>query len=199
MWIGNILTDTNFSESEIFNICNSFDTIDIKIPTLIIGWDFLKRLNINYEISILEKQICDNIFWTFSKKEKRYDHEEDLVKFKTKCLNELYDKNNMVHINPLVSSIGDVKNLIQLTTNGCGKYIYISNNSFVYIYNGIQTHTFNFNVTDYMGIGRNKIYRILYKNSNTLFFDNKIIKKHFSTFEEKIVPQLYKIITNGEK
>lgn len=63
-----------------YNQVDSIENIKIKNkPTLIIGWDLLKTKYDN--INILNKNINNLLFWTFSFKEKKTDYIHDLNKF----------------------------------------------------------------------------------------------------------------------
>ena len=61
-------------------IVSSFSGIEDKTkPILIIGLEEAKKHASSF--SILQKQISDNIFWTFGKREKRTDYEKDIESF----------------------------------------------------------------------------------------------------------------------
>ena len=79
MYIGNIVTTSNL-ELENFKICHKLDTIDDRLPTLIIGWNKTKEL-VEDKVSILHKQINPKLFWTFSTKERKSEYETDLDSF----------------------------------------------------------------------------------------------------------------------
>lgn len=67
-YIGNIITNSSIETSKFFNVVSDLKNIDISIPTLIIGWDNVKKLY--PEQNILNNKINENISWTFSKREK---------------------------------------------------------------------------------------------------------------------------------
>ena len=79
MKIGNIVSTTNINVSEDFNVVQSLDDIIQGLPTLIIGWDYVKKNYPNYDI--IDRKLSDNLFWTFKKTERRDFHEEDIYKF----------------------------------------------------------------------------------------------------------------------
>ena len=78
-YIANIITKSKINLGSFFNITNDLNNVDKSIPTLIIGWDEVKK--IFPEQNILEKKIDDMLYWTFSKREKRYQYEIDLENF----------------------------------------------------------------------------------------------------------------------
>ena len=99
-YIANIITKNKLEVSSFFNVSKSLEDIDVSIPTLIIGWKDVK--DFFPEQNILENKICDNIFWTFSKREKRHKYEEDLEKFSLH-VNEYINKVINYHFFNLVS------------------------------------------------------------------------------------------------
>src|SRR5690242_15394285 len=79
MKIGNIVSPTAISVSEDFNVVESIDDIIAGLPTLIIGWDYIKQHFPDY--NILNRTLGPEIFWTFKRTEKRDWFEEDLFNF----------------------------------------------------------------------------------------------------------------------
>ena len=60
-------------------VVSSYRSIEDKSkPILIIGLEEAKKHASSF--SILEKQIGENMFWTFGKREKRTDYEKDIEK-----------------------------------------------------------------------------------------------------------------------
>ena len=70
IYLANIITKTKLKVSSFFNITSDFNSVDKNIPTLIIGWKETKELFPNQ--NILDNRIDEYIYWTFSKREKRY-------------------------------------------------------------------------------------------------------------------------------
>ena len=76
MNVGNIVTNSKI-DIENFKVCRNIDNIDRDIPTLIIGWENVKKIY-GEKVSILHKQIDTFTFWTFSPKERKSEYETDL-------------------------------------------------------------------------------------------------------------------------
>ena len=85
MKIGNIIFENelvNHSKVEYINYINeatSYDELDKTLPTLYVGWSFMKECNPNNEIiqnaNILHKKIIQNeLFWECSFKESKSSH-----------------------------------------------------------------------------------------------------------------------------
>ena len=88
--IGNIVTDGVFENPELFNVVKDFSQIEPNKPTLIIGWR--KANTIFSGLSILENKINDNTWWTFGKRERNYQYQEDTLSFR-KMTMDIIEKN----------------------------------------------------------------------------------------------------------
>ena len=87
MFLGNIVSEVDIKVDGLFFVTNNIENVIKDIPTLIIGWDLTKRLfSEKTKLSILEKQIDKNLFWTFTKKERRIDFEIDFKNFIEKTI-----------------------------------------------------------------------------------------------------------------
>lgn len=199
MFLGNIVSEVNLKPNKLFNIVNNINNIDREIPTLIIGWDFSKRIYSDRKLSILDKNIDNNVNWTFTKKERRVDYDNDIKNFTNICLKNVENKVKYKYINILTNKCTTIKNLIKKVSSNELCYIYIYNNSFIYIYVDNEIIGVDFNSTDYLNIDRKKIYRILYQN-NKLIFNNDFLSidiKENIFNKQRLVPYLY-AIQNGE-
>jgi hypothetical protein len=80
MILGYIVTDRKLTNIDGFvEQVNDISLADPTKPILIVGWKKAKQ-DPRYE-SILDKQLDENVFWTFSKTESRSDFEDDLKNF----------------------------------------------------------------------------------------------------------------------
>ena len=78
--LGYIVTDRKLKNIDGFvEQVNDISLADSTKPILVVGWKNAK--NCDGYTSILEKQLGNNIYWTFSKSESRSDFEEDLQMF----------------------------------------------------------------------------------------------------------------------
>lgn len=200
MAIGNIVSESKSKLNEFFNVVEDINNINKEIPTLIIGWDFSKRLFGDRRLSILSKDIGNNMMWTFTKREKRRDHEKDLSFFIKKCIKNLCDNYNYRYINLLTENLTSIKNLIEKLTSSKEYYIYIDKNSFIYIKMDNETIGIDFNTIDYLGVDRKKIYNILFKGNKVIFSDKFLhsdIKDNIE-YKQRIIAHLYETI-NGNR
>lgn len=169
MYIANIVTTSRMNVSSFFNITSDFSTIDKNIPTLIVGWNTVKQLFPNQ--NILETKINDNISWTFSKREKRYQYEKDLDFFMKKVINDLNDKINYRFFNYALSTLDKRDSFIAYVKSGDNSIYY--NSRFLYVYNIKDNITIGVSLTDLAYIGINtKEFISNFNTENNIICDN---------------------------
>ena len=174
-YIANIVTKNKIQISEFYNVVDDINLIDNNLPTLIIGWGIVKDIFPNQ--NILFKNITDNIEWTFSKREKRYQYEKDINMFIKKTICFLENNVNYHFFNFILSSEIKRNNFIKYVQKGnCSIYY---NSKFLYIYNCIDKITIGISLRDlfYIGINIKNFIIDLNKNNNIIinnidFIDN---------------------------
>jgi hypothetical protein len=196
MFLGNIVSEQPIIQDGLFYNTNTLEDVDINIPTLIIGWDFSKRLFISKKLSILDKNIDKNISWTFSRKEKRIDYEKDLKFFIKNSLIQAEKRVNYKYINVLTQKYTSIKNIVKKLTSNEHCYIYIYKNSFIYAYFSGTIIGLDFNSIDYIQVERKKVYKILYSNGNKVIFNDDFLPSDIRESidnKQRIIPYLYAI------
>lgn len=163
-YIANIITNNKIEISSFFNITSNISKIDINLPTLIIGWSEVKKLY--PEQNILDCKINDNLYWTFSKREKRFKYEQDLENFIKKVISELNSKINYRFFNYVLASPEKRLNFINYINNGYCSIYY--NSRFLYIYNIKDNIIIGISLNDlnYININvKNFIQSLIVKNN----------------------------------
>ena len=172
-YIGNIVTKSKLEVSSFFNVTSDFHSIDTSIPTLIVGWSEVKQLFPNQDI--LSQKISDNIQWTFSKREKRYKYEQDIVDFTTKVINELNNKVKYCFFNYALSSEDKRERFINYVKSGnCSIYY---NTRFLYVFNSVDLKIIGISLVDlsYIGIDIEGFISSLVVNGNIICDNLKCI------------------------
>lgn len=169
-YIANIITTSKIEISEFFNVTKTLEDVDVSIPTLIIGWKEVK----GYfpEQDILNNKICDNIFWTFSKREKRYRYENDLKEFIIYVIKHMNNTINYRFFNFILSSEEKRNNFINYINKG-GHSLYY-NSKFLYIYDSTNSLILGISLKDieYIGINSKVFIEELNKNKNNFIINN---------------------------
>lgn len=173
-YIANIVTKQKIDISPFFKIASVFDDIEKDIPTLIIGWNYVKEMF--PEQDILNHKISDMISWTFSKREKRYQYEKDIVDFFYKVTIDMNRRVNYRFFNYLLATKNKRLNFISYINKGnCSLYY---NSKFLYIYNSSDSITIGLSLKDlsYIGINiKDFIFSLNIKGNNLICNDLSII------------------------
>lgn len=178
-YIANIITKGKIDISVFFNVVDDINNVDLNIPTLIVGWNDVKRLFPNQ--NILNHDITDTISWTFSKREKRYQYEKDIERFTTKVMNCVNQDVNYRFFNYLLATQTKRDNFIKYVQKGnCSLY---HTPRFLYLYNGVDKITIGISLMDltYAGIKPNDFIAFLNVNRNNIVYD-KLKSGDYETF-----------------
>lgn len=190
-YIANIVTNNKIDVSSFFNITSDYDSIDTSLPTLIIGWALVK--DIFPEQNILCSKISDNTYWTFSKREKRFQYEMDILKFTNYVIQELEKKVNYHFFNYILADKERCEKFIDYVN--CGNCSVYYNSRFVYIYCSSNLITIGVSLKDiiYIGISPNDFIKSLNKNNNNIICNNLsfIDENSFSLIKENIKAVAY--------
>lgn len=168
--IANIITKGKLDISSFFNVTTSLEGIDTNTPTLIIGWGIVKELF--PEQDILTPIIKENISWTFSKREKRYQYEKDIENFINNVVKNINNKINYRFFNFILATKDRRNKFISYIQSGLNSIYYNSN--FLYIYNIKDNITIGISLNDlnYIGINTMQFLLLLNKNNNNLICEN---------------------------
>lgn len=193
MKVGNIVNCNEEIDERYFNCLSieefmSSDVVSdkkMKLPTLIIGWEIVKKYF--GEVSILSKIIIPEpldgyggVYWTFSKKEKRGIYESNLKEFKERCYVDLIKNLTTYNIDPIIYKIDNTDELcnrILKLVNGVG---YLFQDRIVYIYKDNSIFMIDLELMEFIGFNKDQIVKTLMDNLN-VFGDN---------FEEKYTEEL---------
>lgn len=142
-----------------------FNIDNIELPTIIVGFENAKVI-LKDKLSVLNRKISDNLYWTFWKTERRNYYEEDLIKFYHFVLDKLKNDIPYQSINLFKLSLTEIKRLISTLLNN-KNYIFISYHT-IYIYNGNIIYGISFDELEYCLINRKKVISLLYRNNNNV-------------------------------
>ena len=175
--LGYIVTDRKLKKIDGFvEQVNDISLADSTKPILVVGWKNAK----NYDgyTSILEKQLGNNIYWTFNKSENRSDFEEDLQMFYNIIYNNILNNINYHYIDIFKLKYNKLKKLYSILSSREDKNIYISN-GVVYILHENSVLGLSLTVLEYCGIKTEKVLQRIKSNPNNNVFedDNKFVFK----------------------
>jgi len=177
MILGYIVTDRKLTNIDGFvEQVNDVSLADPTKPILIVGWKKAKQ-DPRYS-SILEKQIDENVFWTFSKTESRSDFEDDLKNFYNIIYNNILNNISYYYINIFKLKYSNIKKLYNIILNyEENKDIYLSKNILYIPHNG-RILGLSLSVLEYCGVPMSKVLdRIKSKGINIIEDNKKFIFK----------------------
>ena len=153
---------------------------EFAIPTIIIGWSFVKN---NFDkVKISQKRIRKNLYWTFSPEEDQEINERDLKKFLNKSLKEYLPQNYKTFDCNLNGNINDhLEEIFSKRINFC----FLSSNEILYVYNEKSFYGISLNSIDYTFLNKRDFLKIIINNYNLVFFnyDNFIYYSNLNEFE----------------
>lgn len=151
-YIANILTEKQFSDSELYNVVSNKESLIEGIPTLVVGWEFTK---LNYpKVSIIDWKISDGIYWTFGNRERRSIFEERTKKFKEHAINLFIKSVDYTNINMLASTNEEkIKFMKSLECSEGLKIFYQW--GMAYIYNPCESKVYGVSLRELDYIGKN--------------------------------------------
>ncbi len=195
MKIGNIVSTTNISVSEDFNVVKSLDEIIQGLPTLVVGWDFVRKNFPDYDV--IEKKLGDNLFWTFKKTENRAQHEEDVYNFVEKTHKNLISNIDYVYIDPVLFSMQKMKKVIK-KIKSLSSIITYQHGSMLYIYGDNIIFGVDLSFIEFIGLNPEKIKTKIKNIGGILLSENPIFieyKKRVENLDNqvKFIPFLYSI------
>lgn len=159
-------------------------------PLLITGWSKVKTLYPNQKIN--NKQISDNIFWTFSEREKRTENENDIKKFKKYCIDYINSKYKYYFLNPFELSFWNIKKLIsKINDVKDNKYYHFDGKHFFIL---IENYIFGINL-DFLSYGKisaNKVKKWLKLKNFEIIEDSPIFNIEEINNKKHLIPILGK-------
>ena len=193
-YIANIITKSRLDVGEYINVTRDITKVDLTIPTLIIGWAMVKEIYPNADI--LNKQISETVYWTYSNREKRREYEPDLAKFIKNAFSRLETSIKYTFFNVLTNPLSRNKCLLKYINSPITKIVYITDKH-IFIYDSKQVTGVSLSDLEFYGFERERIIDILKRNSyNRLVFSDSFLNfkiKRSIGDNGKIVPFLYSI------
>lgn len=163
--IGNIITKSKKNVfGDMFNVVKSFDEAIEGIPTLIIGVEEARKQIDGF--NILVKQY-GNLWWTFTKTEKRCDYEDDIINFYKYAVLYTMGKIKYTYIDLVNYRLNSIKKVICFLGDNTKKFIFLTKNSnFMFIYSEKYNTVFGISLElcEYLGVRKQKVFKLL-KNS----------------------------------
>ncbi len=201
MIIGRVISEEEIDLGERFEWLRE-PPDDITVPMIYVGMvktdEWLQKGDTG--LDILNRRISDSDWWTFTKKEHRSHHANDLIDFREFCYRRLVKDVRYEFIDPLLLSDEDHKATFDKLK---GRNIIISCNvgDMVYMYDTHITYGINLMFYQFMGADRGKMLNRI-ETFSTVFLKTEDILIEYNDFMEEFdkdfmyLPYLYSIKPN---
>jgi hypothetical protein len=152
--IANIVSQTNITVSNLFNVVKTMDECIHGLPTLVMDYDYINK---NYpDFDILEFEIIPNLYWTFSRRQKRDKHDEDLQIFINKVYSDLLKGVTYFYLDFINYQYKTIIRAIRKIYNFNKIFVY-EYNEMLYIYVDNIVFGIDLKLLRYMGFNTEKI------------------------------------------
>jgi hypothetical protein len=167
--------------------------IDYNLPTLYVGWEFLKKLQEekrvifynNTKPSILEKELDKNkVYWEFSFKEKKSDHVNGVQMFVNDSPYYYFRGYKFINCDPFFNKIETVEDVLAILPDQ-HKTVYSYKKEMLYVFDGDQTiYGVDLRVYAYMGYDVTQLENAICSNTKDCIIDEdgEIHKKYYKIY-----------------
>jgi hypothetical protein len=183
MKIGNIIYEkelvnhTEVSYINYFNKEQNYDSLDKSLPTLYVGWSFMKASNPFNELiqhaDILKKKIISNeLYWECSFEESKSSHVRGVENF-INALPQFYfsPKYMFVNLDPVFFQIVDVQGILDYLPKEIDK-LYNYKNEMLYVLVENKISAINLKMYDFFKISPEEIIGSLRQRTKSCLFDS---------------------------
>lgn len=194
MFLGRVITTSkNIKLLDFIEKTDDLTKADGTLPTLIVGKAKAIEIFGKENVHILNRKLMDNVYWTYSKMEKRTVFESDIAKFSEAIEKTLEKSVKYYYFNIFTEPLSSVKKFIKFMRGKSIKYVYIKNDH-AYIYGGKSVIGFSLRDTDYIGIDRSKVIGKIKKNPNNILITDDFLSESTKKTINNVnimVPYLY--------
>lgn len=194
--LGNLIPHSPYKDSTRFNVYEHLEEINPELPTLIIGWENVKRYYDMDRINPLNRKFDGDIHWTLDMTEDRKFYEPDKYYFLQHCYNELIKNVEYVAVDPFQFSLSSIKRIYRKLNNSSSTIGYIYKDS-LYLYHDNVIFGFDIELYNRMGMRRSLSRRIKSLSKEILNENNRGLIEYYEedlsymNNEIKYIPYLY--------
>lgn len=173
MPIARIITNSKMKGIvEFIEVTNDVTKVNDTIPTLIVGKKNAESLFGRENVHVLDKKIKENLWWTFSLLERRDEFENDIAIFNKMVIDNIGRNITYSFFNLFTENIGRIKKFITFMKNNESKIIY-STDRHLYIFYKHFVFGLSFDQTDFLGVKKEKIMKILNSIPSIVMLNDK--------------------------
>ena len=154
---------------DIFNKVSSYRMIDPSLPTLVVGIDLAKSIIPDFKMM---NRGSGDLRWTFTKRERRSENAEDIIKFKTYCIGNFTKSFRYEYVNFTCYPFSRIKKFINYIHGSDNKVCFLTKDSrFIFIYSERYRTVWGLSLSlcEYIGVNKKKVMDKIRSNKNNHF------------------------------
>jgi hypothetical protein len=195
MVVANIVSANNLNVSCDFNVVKSLDDTIQGLPTLIVGWDYIKKKYPDYDI--INRKISNNLYWTFKKTERRELHEEDIYNFIENSYKNLILNLEYIFVDPILFNRKSIIKILRKILENDGVIAYY-HDKMIYIYCDKYIFGIDLSLLEFIGLNIDKIIIKIKGISKVFLLKDNIFIEYKNRIENlgnqvKYIPYLYSL------
>lgn len=198
MKIANILITSPLKVNEKFNVVDSLDNIIQGLPTLIVGLENVRKINPYPDF--LDRSLGDDMYWTFTKQEKRVLFEEDLYYFSETIYKNIIKKTSYIFVDLILFNANKINELFR-NIQEIDKKVTLLYKDMLYVYGNDKIFGFDLKQVTYIGKDKSTLINKIKVQSDVFLEDERILIEYNNDlemfdYETKYIPLLYTINNN---
>lgn len=195
MYIANVITNGSATGvTEMAERISNFENADMSKPTLIIGKKNAESIFGKENIKVLNRNIKDNVIWTYAKNERRDDYLEGIKNFNSFVFDALKQKVKYKYFDVFHTNYSTVRDFILYMGNKQRKVAYLKKEH-IYFYTKNSVYGLDLRECEYLGIKKEKIVNII-KNAKNISFvsnleENSLELDEYLSSNAYLIPYIY--------
>lgn len=195
MFIANVITNGSATGvTEMAERISNFENADVSKPTLIIGKKNAESIFGKENIKVLNRNIKDNIVWTYAKNERRDDYLEGIKNFNSFVFDALKQKVKYKYFDVFHTNYSTVRDFILYMGNKQCKVAYLKKEH-IYFYTKNSVYGLDLRECEYLGVKKEKIVNII-KNAKNISFvsdlkENSLELDEYLSSNAYLIPYIY--------
>lgn len=195
MFIANVITNGSATGvTEMAERISNFENADVSKPTLIIGKKNAESIFGKENIKVLNRNIKDNIVWTYAKNERRDDYLEGIKNFNSFVFDALKQKVKYKYFDVFHTNYSTVRDFILYMGNKQCKVAYLKKEH-IYFYTKNSVYGLDLRECEYLGVKKEKIVKII-KNAKNISFvsdlkENSLELEEYLSSNAYLIPYIY--------
>ena len=195
MYIANVITNGSATDvTEMAERISNFENADMSKPTLIIGKKNAESIFGKENIKVLNRNIKDNVIWTYAKNERRDDYLEGIKNFNSFVFDALKQKVKYKYFDVFHTNYSTVRDFILYMGNKQRKVAYLKKEH-IYFYTKNSVYGLDLRECEYLGIKKEKIVNII-KNAKNISFvsnleENSLELDEYLSSNAYLIPYIY--------